>query len=1038
MSHFFIERPIFAWVVALTIMLGGILSIHNLPITQYPDVAPPAIMVSGFYPGSSPQNTQDTVVQVIEQHMTGLDGFRYMSSSTTTTGNFDLILTFHQGVDPNIAQVQVQNKLQLAMPMLPQEVQAQGVAVSKYQMSFMLILSLYSEDGSIPYDTLADYLVSNITEPIARTEGVGEILVWASQYAMRIWLDPEALYQYKLVPSDVVAAIKSQNVQISAGQLGALPTRKGVQLNASVISKSRFSQPEQFENILLKVHTDGSQVRLKDVAEVELGSESYSYTNTFNGKPGATMAVRLAPDGNILEATAAVKATVKELDPQLPPSAHIVFSNEIAPVVQGSIQAIVITLIEAIILVSLVMWLFLQNIRTTLITTLTIPVVLLGTFVILTVFGLTINIITLFALILTIGLLVDDAIVVVENVERLIVEEKLSPIEATKLSMEQLQGALVGIGLVISAVFFPMAFFSGSTGIIYRQFSVTIIGAMALSVFIALTFTPALCATLLKPHDQKKSMPRFFVRFNTTFHSLTERYATAVSHSLGNTKRYLLVFCVVIGLILLLYPRLPTAFLPNEDQGLMACMIELPPNSSIERTQAVVAEIAQYFVEDEKETVQSIVGVSGYSYAGQGQNVGNAWLTLRPFKNRKEEHKSVFALAERAAAKFATIPDAKVQIIIPASITELGNSSGFNFFLQDRANLGHEALMTARWQVLSKAWQDPRLAAAWTNNLQDEPQYYIHIDDEKAHMGVTSLMSINEAFSIAWGGAYVNDFIHNGRLKKVYVQGKDNARISTDDFKRWHVRTTQGEMASFSSFAQGEWIMGPPKLDRFNSYPAIEFLGFGMPWVSTGNAMSIMEEYVEELPDGFRMSFTGLSYEEIQAGSQVASLYTLSLLIVFLCLAALYESWTVPFSILIIMPFGVLGAILATAMRGMSNDVYFQVGILTVMGLSAKNAILIVEFAHTMVTQEGVPLFEAVVRAAKMRLRPIIMTSTAFILGVFPLALATGASSTSQQSLGTSVVGGTAFATFLAIFFVPLMYSLIARLFTGKVKKQKE
>lgn len=1035
MSRFFIDRPVFAWVIALGIMLGGVLSLYNLPITQYPDVAPPAIMISGFYPGSSPQNTQDSVVQVIEQNMTGIDGFRYMSSETTATGNFTLIITFNQGVDPDIAQVQVQNKLQLALPMLPMEVQAQGVSVTKYQMSFMVIVSLYSEDGSVPYDELADYLVSHIKEPLARTDGVGEVMVWASQYAMRIWIDPEALYQYQLVPADVVEAIESQNIQISAGQLGALPTRKGVQLNASVISKSRFTTPEQFENILLKVRADGSQVRLRDVAEVALGSESYSYTNTYNGRPGATMALRLAPGGNILDATKAVRETVKELEPQLPPSTKIVFSNEIAPVVRGSIEAIVMTLIEAILLVSLVMWLFLQNIRTTIITSLTIPVVMLGTFIILTAFGMTINIITLFALILTIGLLVDDAIVVVENVERLIAEEGLSPVEASRRSMDQLQGALVGIGLVISAVFFPMAFFSGSTGVIYRQFSVTIIGAMLLSVFVALTFTPALCAMLLKPYKQNQSKGKFFTRFNDVFQRLTQRYTGIVSHSLERKKRYLAVFCCVVALIVFLYPRLQTAFLPNEDQGLMTCMIELPPNSSIERTQAVVAEIARYFVEEEKDTVFSIVAVSGYSYAGQGQNVGNAWLTLLPYGERKEWRQSVFALAERATAKFATIPDAKVQIIVPASITELGNAAGFNFFLQDRTNLGHEALMGARGQLLGMAWQNPQIAAAWTYNLPDEPQYFIQIDDEKAHGGVTSLAEINSAFSIAWGGAYVNDFIHQGRLKKVYVQGRDDARISTDDFKRWHVRGLDGEMIPFSSFASGEWIMGPPKLVRFNSYPAIEFLGFGVPGVSTGAAMGIMESAVGQLPEGFRLSFTGLSYEEIQAGSQVGVLYSLSLLIVFLSLAALYESWTVPFSILTVMPFGVLGAIVCTALRGMPNDVYFQVGILTVMGLSAKNAILIVEFAHSMFTEQGVPLVEAVTRAARMRLRPIIMTSMAFILGVFPLALATGASSASQQSLGTSVVGGTAFATFLAIFFVPLLYSIIAGIFGSKREK---
>lgn len=1028
MADFFIGRPVFALVVAIAVSLAGLLSVYRLPITQYPEVAPPAIQISGFYPGSSPGNIQDTVIQIIEQQMTGLDGFRYMSSASTATGNFDLIITFNQGVDPDIAQIQVQNKLQLAMPLLPSEVQAQGVAVSKHQKSYMLILSLYSEDGSIPYDELADYLVSNIKEPVARTKGVGEVLVWASQYAMRVWLDPEALFSYHLVPADVVAAIENQNVQIAAGQLGGLPTRDGVRLNASVLSKSRFTAPEQFEKILLKINPDGSQVRLKDVGTVALGSESYSYTSTFNGHPGAVMAVRLAPDGNILEATRAVEGTIRELEPQFPPGARVAFSNQIAPTVQASIRSIAVTLGEAVLLVSLVMWIFLQNIRTTVIATLTIPVVLLGTFSVFAVFGLTINIITLLALILAIGLLVDDAIVVVENVERIIGEEGLSPVDATRKSMKQLQSALVGIALVISAVFFPMIFFSGSTGAIYRQFSIAIIAAMGLSVFIALSLTPALCATILQGRGMGKPPGRFFARFNSGLRTITDAYTATVSNSFIYKMQYVVMFLFVVSLIFFFYPKLQTAFLPNEDQGLMSCMVELPPNVSIEQTRAVVAEISDYFLTEERDTVYSIVGVAGFSYAGQGQNVGQVWLTLLPFERRKTDRQSVFALAERARKKFMTMPSAKFQPIIPASITELGNSSGFNFFLQDKGNLGHAALMEAKGHFLQEGWSNPSIGAIWTNSLPDQPQYRIDIDDERALTTVPDLSEVHSTLSIAWGAAYVNNFVHNGRLKKVYVQAAEDSRISPDDFQRWHVRSAGGEMVPFSSFASGEWTMGPPKLERFNGYPAVEFLGFGKPGVSTGEAMNIVSEIAGPLPKGFRLSFTGLSYEEIQAGSQAFALYSLSLLAVFLSLAALYESWIVPFSIFAITPFGILGALSAMLLAGLPGDVYFQVGVLVVLGVSAKNAILLVEFAHTMFSRDKKPLTKAVITAASVRLRPILMTSAAFILGVFPLVFASGASSASQKSLGTSVVGGTVFATLLVVVFVPLLYSIIATL----------
>lgn len=1032
MSNFFIDRPVFAWVVVILIMLAGLLAIKNLPVAQYPEVAPPAISVAGIYPGASPQNVQDTVVQTIEQQMTGLDGFRYMSASTAADGSFNLIVTFDQGVDSDIAQVQVQNKLQLALPMLPIEVQAQGISVTKHQMSFMLIIALYCEDGSLTYEELSDYLVSNIKDPLARTEGVGEAIVWASQFAMRIWLNPEKLYSYQLVPSDVVEAIENQNVQISAGQIGGKPTKKDVLLNASIISKSRFTSIEEFEEILLKVNDDGSQVRLKDVASIELGSETYGISGKYNGYPAANMALRLSTDGNIIEATKAVMDTIEDLKPQFPAGAKIAYTNEIAPTVQDSINSVLRTLTHAIILVFLVMWLFLQNLRTTLIPTLTIPVVLLGTFAVIYSFGMTINIITMFALILTIGLLVDDAIVVVENVERLIHEEKLSPKEATRKSMGQLQGALVGIGLVISAVFFPMAFFTGSTGAIYRQFSITIIAAMLLSVFTALSFTPALCASFLQSHDVPRRTNAFFDKFNDLFQKSSNFYTRTVGKSLSQSKRYFLIFLVILGIIIALYPQLQSSFLPDEDQGLVSIMIELPPNSTEDRTMAVVDEISNYFTTEEKDIVRSVIGVTGFSYAGQGQNVGMAFLTLRSFDTRKDYSQSVYALVERASARFASIPDAQVQPLIPPSITELGNAAGFNFFLQDRAALGHEKLMEARDSLLRLVWSDPDIAAAWTNSLPYQPQYFVHIDDEKVRSGISSLAEINQAMSIAWGSAYVNDFVHNGRLKKVYVQGDYSSRAEASDFDRWHLRSKEGDMIPFSSFMTGEWIMGPPKMERYNGFPAVEFLGFGAHGVSSGAAMNKMSQLADQLPEGLRLSFTGLSYEEIQAGDQTFALYSLSLLIVFLCLAALYESWIVPISVMLIMPFGVLGALALTFLRGHANDVFFQVGILTVIGLSAKNSILIVEFAHHMYVEGKVKLKEAVVEAAKLRLRPILMTSLAFILGVSPMMLASGASSASQQSLGTSVVGGTFFATFLAIFFVPLFYYTIARLTLGK------
>ncbi len=1028
MSEFFIKRPIFAWVIAILIILAGIMSIFMLPITQYPDVAPPAIQVNGMYPGASARTVQDTVVQVIEQQMNGLDGFRYMNSSSTSDGGFSIIVTFEQGTNPDIAQVQVQNKLQQATPLLPLEVQSQGIGVTKYQSSFMLIFALYCDDGSLEEGDIADYLSSSLKDTLSRVNGVGTVDVWGTQYSMRIWLKPDRLYSYNLMPQDVIGAIESQNVQVSSGQVGGLPAQDGTQISATIVAKSRLTTAEQFRDILLKVNHDGSQVRLRDVAEVELGNEHYSFSTRLNGYPGVGMGLRLAPGENILETTKAVKDAIEEIKPHFPAGLKIAYVSEIAPIVRASIQSVIQTLLEAIVLVFLVMWLFLQRFRITLIPTLAVPVVLLGTFAVLSLFGFTINVITMFAMVLAIGLLVDDAIVVVENVERLMEEEKLSPREATLKSMKQIQGALVGIGLVISAVFFPMVFFGGSTGVIYRQFSVTIIAAMSLSVLIAVVFTPALCASMLRPASEHRKVLFFFRWFNGLFSFTTNRYAAAVGYILRRGKRFIAVFLVLVALIAVLYPKMPTAFLPTEDQGEMSVLVELPQNATMQRTQAVMKQISDYILEEEKDTVQTFMTVTGFSLAGMSQNSGMVFLSMKPFEERQGEGQDVFSVVERATQKFATINEARITPLIPPSISDLGNVAGINFFLQDRAGIGHEKLAEARDRFLGMAYESGVFSAVWPNTLPDEPQYHVTIDDEKARTLSTSLTDVNSTMSIAWGSAYVNDFVDRGRVKKVYVQGEKSARNTPSDLDKWHVRNTLGRMVPFTAFSSGEWTIGSPKLARYNGFDGVEFLGMGGEGVSTGVAMGKIEELAGKLPPGVGLSFTGLSYEERQAGNQAFMLYGLSLLIVFLCLAALYESWSVPAAVMMVVPFGVLGAIAATLLRGLSNDVYFQVGMLTVMGLSAKNAILIVEFAKDKYENEGKSLFEAAVLAARMRLRPIIMTSMAFVLGVLPLTLAHGASSVSQQSLGTSVMGGTLAATFLAIFFVPLFYVAVAGL----------
>lgn len=1033
MSRFFIDRPIFAWVIALAIMLGGALAIHSLPVNQYPNIAAPAVQITVTYPGASAQTVQDTVVQVIEQQLNGLDGLRYISSAANSDGSVEITVTFDQGVNPDIAQVQVQNKLQLATPNLPAEVQRQGIRVVKFQVNFMLLVSIYSKDGKLSYGDLGNIIVSSFQDPLSRTQGVGDFFVFGFQNAMRIWLDPAKLNSYQLMPSDVTAAISAQNVQVSSGAIGGLPTRKGVELSATVIGKTRLKTADEFKEILVKVQPDGAQIRLKDLGEVVLGNETYSYDVNYNGKPAAGIALRLATGANMLETVERVKNTVDQLKPYLPPGVEVVYPYDTSPSVKASIDSVVHTLFEAVVLVFLVMLLFLQNIRATLIPTLAVPVVLLGTFGVLYACGFTINVMTMFAMVLAIGLLVDDAIVVVENVERLMEEEHLSPRDATYKSMQQISGALVGIGLVISAVFMPMAFFGGSAGIIYRQFSITIITAMGLSVLVALVFTPALCATMLKAHaGGQKKQTGFFAWFNRVFERNTDRYASSISKILRNPKRTFVIYALLLLGVVAMFRNLPSAFLPDEDQGLLIVQIQTPPNSSAERTQTVIDSVRTYLLEEEKDGVVSAFNISGFNFAGRGQNSAVIWVRLKPFEARTDSENSAFAIAQRITRFASTVRDANVVSIVPPAIMEMGNATGFDLFLQDNGARGHAALMEARDQLLKRVAKEPALAIVRPNGLADEAQYQVTIDDEKARALQVSIESIDDTMSVAWGSTYVNDFVDKGRVKKVYVRGEMDARISPEDFDKWYVRNAAGQMVPFSSFASGQWVYGSPKLERYNGIPSVELLGQPAPGYSTGDAMAAIERVASQLPNGFGVSWTGLSYEERAAGSQAITLYVLSLMIVFLCLAALYESWSVPVSIMLVVPLGVLGAVAATLGRGLSNDVFFQVGMLTTMGLAAKNAILIVEFAKDLYENQGRTLVQAATEAARLRLRPIIMTSIAFVMGTLPLARAYGPGSGSQHSIGTAVVGGTLAATFLAIFFVPLFYVAVTKVFKSR------
>ncbi|MDH4549882.1 efflux RND transporter permease subunit [Pseudomonas sp. BN607] len=1036
MSRFFIDRPIFAWVIAIAVMLAGAVSLIKMPISQYPNIAAPAVSIQVSYPGASAQTVQDTVAQVIEQQLSGLDGFRYMSAESNSDGSMTIIVTFEQGVDPDIAQVQVQNKLQLATPRLPEEVQRQGLRVVKYQQNFFLVIGLVDKSGNMSSFDLSNLIASDLQDSISRVDGVGDILLFGAPYSMRIWLDPAKLNSYQLTPTDVATAIKEQNVQVSSGQLGGLPTRSGVQLNATVIGKTRMTTPAEFDEVLLKVNDDGSQVRVKDVAKVELAADTYSISTKFGGHASSGLALRLAPGGNLLHTAEAVRAVVEKFEKNLPEGVEVNYPYDTTPVVDASIESVLHTIFEAVILVFIVMYLFLQSFRATLVPTLAIPVVLLAAFAVLPMFGIGINVLVMYAMVLAIGLLVDDAIVVVENVERLMHLEGLSPKEATRKSMGQISGALVGIGMVLSAVFVPMAFFGGSAGIIYKQFAVTVVVCMALSVLVALIFTPALCATILKAphageHHEKKG---FFGWFNRSFDNGTQRFERGVGAMLRSRGKYLVIFLLITVGTGFLFTRIPSAFLPGEDQGVLMVEVRMPANASAERTEAVLTQVQTYLQEEEGDTVNSTLTVNGFNFAGRGQNAGLGLVMLKDWGERKGKGQDVVSLAERANKYFATIKDATVVAFVPPAIFEMGNAMGFDLYLQDDAGRGHTALMEARDQFLQLAGENPVLRSVRANGKDDEPQYKVSIDDEKARALQVSIQDINDTMSAAWGSMYVNDFIDRGRVKRVYLQGVDTARISPEDFDKWYVRNKVGQMVPFSAFAKGEWVYGSPKLERFGGISAVQILGEPAPGYSSGEAMIAIAQIMQKLPDGVGLSYNGLSYEEIKTGSQAPMLYALTVLIVFLCLAALYESWSVPAAVMLVVPLGVLGAVLATLWRDLTADVYFQIGLMTTVGLSAKNAILIIEFAKELYEREGMPLVKAAVEAARLRLRPIVMTSLAFTFGVLPMALATGAGSGSQHSIATGVVGGMITATVLAVFFVPLFYVAVVSLFERRKK----
>lgn len=1037
MANFFIDRPIFAWVLAILLCLMGTLAIFSLPVEQYPDLAPPNVRITANYPGASAQTLENTVTQVIEQNMTGLDNLMYMSSQSSATGQATVTLSFIAGTNPDEAVQQVQNQLQSAMRKLPQAVQDQGVTVRKTGDTNILTIAFVSTDGSMDKQDIADYVASNIQEPLSRINGVGDIDAYGSQYSMRIWLDPAKLNSFQLTAKDVTDAIESQNAQIAVGQLGGTPSVDKQALNATINSQSLLQTPQQFRDITLRVNQDGSDVTLGDVASVEMGAEKYDYLSRYNRQPASGLGVKLASGANEMATAELVLKRLDALSEYFPHGLEYKVAYETTSFVKASITDVVKTLLEAIVLVFLVMFLFLQNFRATLIPTIAVPVVLMGTFAVLYAFGYSINTLTMFAMVLAIGLLVDDAIVVVENVERIMSEEGLTPRQATRKSMGQIQGALVGIAMVLSAVFVPMAFFGGTTGAIYRQFSITIVSAMVLSVLVAMILTPALCCTLLKPlHKGEHHGQRgFFGWFNYTFNRSAQYYESGVGKILHRSLRWILIYVLLLGGVVFIFLRLPSSFLPQEDRGMFTTSVQLPSGSTQQQTLKVVQKVEDYFFSKEKDNVTSIFATIGSGPGGNGQNVARMFIRLKDWDDRDMHSGSASAIIERATKAFAHINEARVFATSPPAISGLGSSAGFDMELQDHAGKGHDALMAARDQLLELAGKDTSLTRVRHNGLDDSAQLQVDIDQRKAQALGVNIDDINDTLQTAWGSSYVNDFMDRGRVKKVYVQAAAKYRMLPDDINLWYVRNKDGNMVPFSAFATSRWETGSPRLERYNGYSALEIVGEAAPGVSTGSAMDTMEKLVRQLPGGFGLEWTAMSYQERLSGAQAPALYALTVLVIFLCLAALYESWSVPFSVILVVPLGILGALLATWLRGLENDVYFQVGLLTVIGLSAKNAILIVEFANEM-NQKGEDLIKATLDACRQRLRPILMTSLAFIFGVLPMATSTGAGSGSQHAVGTGVIGGMLSATILAIFFVPLFFVLVRRRFPLKPRPE--
>jgi HAE1 family hydrophobic/amphiphilic exporter-1 len=1039
LSKFFLDRPVFAWVIAIVIMLVGALAIYSLPISQYPPIAPPSIYIQASYPGASAETVENSVTQIIEQKMTGLDKMLYLSATSDSAGGARVELTFAPGTDPDLAWSKVQNKLQLAMASLPEVVQRQGVTVGKATRNWLMIVGLISEDGSMDGNDLRDYAQSNLEKVLARVPGVGEVENFGSQYAMRIWLNPDRLVDYHLTIEDVITALRTYNVEVSAGQFGGAPAVEGQRLNTSIIVQSMLKTPDEFAAIPIRVNPNGSIVRIKDVGRAELGTDAYDIEVFNNGKPSAGMAIRQAAGANALDTADAVKAKMKEMSQYFPHGMKVIYPYDTTPFVKVAIEEVVKTLLEAILLVFLVMWLFMGNIRATLIPTIAVPVVLLGTFAVLKFFGFSINMLTMFAMVLSIGLLVDDAIVVVENVERIMGEEGLSPKEATRKSMEQITSALIGIGLVLSAVFGPMAFFGGSTGVIYRQFSVTIIASMLLSVVVALILTPVLCATLLKPvkagHQPAENAVRFlrpfFARFDRIFFRIRDRYVKAVERSFSRKLRYAIIYVVIVAAVGILFLRTPTSYVPDEDQGIMLTQIMLPTGSTIEQTKNVVNDVQRHFMDNEKGAVESCMTISGMGFSGRAQNNGMVFVKLKDWDLRKRSDLKVKAIAGRAMQALSQIRGAMIFSFPPPSVIELGTATGFDFQLLDRGGLGHEKLMAARNQLLGMVFQDKRLTKVRPNGMEDVPEYRVDVDWERAGALGVPITSIHNTISAAFGSAYVNNFIQGGRVKRVFIQADSPYRMLPKDIEKLYVRNTTGKMVPFSSFATAHWTSGSPRLERFNGFPSMNIQGEPAPGRSSGEAMQAMEEIVAKLPRGIGFEWTGLSYQERMSSTQAPLLYAFSIIVIFLCVAALYESWPIPIANLLMLPLGVFGATLATWSRGLHNDVYFQIGFLTTLGLTTKNAILIIQFAKERMSR-GEGLIEATLGAVRVRFRPVIMTSMAFFFGVLPLAIATGAGAGAMKAIGTAVTGGMMSATFIDLFYIPLLFVVVSRLFKAK------